>query len=532
MSQKGFCGRKIIITLAAVLLLVSASSGIGVANITEGVGLPNPLKVFVGKTFSYDISKHFSDSTGNTLSYNNLSFLDPDPTVTNTDWMKSLTLSSAGLLSGSAPTATDAEIQDYVISFKVNDSTGKSVGYSMWIKVSGEPNIAVTPLFVIESSPVYIGEFLKKTFTVSNTGVQNLVVGTISLSGDNASEFTIQNDGCSNKTFTPGQTATFDAVFTPTSVGSKTARVTIASNDPDTPQLLVSLNLSAAIREPNISVMPLVVIDSSSVFVGESSKKTFTVSNTGVKELAVGTIVISGDNASEFRIQNDGCSNKSINPGQSATFDAVFFPTSAGNKTAKITVPSNDPDSPQIVLSLSMNSAIKLTPPPAPVLSVAIQGKKLITSWGSAGNVSGYKFYYGATADTASMIAIDAGMLTSFSPELYEGAAFYLAIKAYNSAGESGFSNIEFFRILITPVLTVTTSGSTVTASWTAIPGATGYTLFYAPYPNAEFIKSADMGNQTGFSLALPNTAFYIAVQAYDNKSTSGYSNIGHFSTK
>lgn len=532
MSQKGFCSRKIIIMLTAVLLLVGAFANTGLANITEGVNLPNPLKVFVGKSFSYDVSKHFSDSTGNPLSYNNLFFLDPDPTVTNTAWMKSLTLSSAGLLTGGAPASTDAEIQDYVISFKVNDSSGNKVGYSLWIKVAGEPNIAISPQFVIDSSSVYIGEFLKKTFTVSNTGTQDLVISTITLSGDNASEFTIQNDGCSNKTFTSGQSATFDVVLTPTSAGSKAARVTIASNDPDTPQLIASLNMSAAVKEPNISVTPLFVVDTSSVYIGESVKKTFTVSNTGTKELSVGTILLSGDNASEFTIQNDGCSNKTLNPGQSATFDAVFFPTSAGNKTAKITISSNDPDSSHIVLSLSMSAAAKLTPPPAPVLNVATQGKKLVVSWNSSEKASGYTFYYGGTADTASMISIDAGTQTGFTLELPEGTAFYVAVRAYNGIGVSDFSNIGFFRILITPALTVTTSGSTVTASWTAVPGATGYMLYYAPYPNAEFIRSADVGNQTGFSLSLPNAAFYIVVQAYDNKTVSGYSNIGHFSTK
>jgi len=532
MSQKGFCSKKIIITLAAVLLIVGAFAGSGLAAITEGVGLPNPLKEFVGKSFTYDLSKHFSDSTGNALSYSDLFFLDPDTTVTNTDWMKSLTLSSAGLLTGGAPTTVDAEIQDYVISFKVNDSTGKSVGYSMWIKAVGEPNIAVSPQFVVDSSSVYIGESLQKTFTVSNTGVQDLVVGAISLSGSNASEFTIQNDSCSNRTFTPGQSATFNAVLTPTSVGSKSVRVTIASNDPDTPNLIVSLNMSAAVKEPNIVVTPLFVVDSSSVFIGESSQKTFTVSNTGLRSLAVGTIALSGDNASEFKIQNDGCSNKTFVPGQSATFDAVFSPTSAGNKTANITISSDDPDSPQIVLSLSMSAAAKLTTPPAPVINATTQGKKLTVSWSPSANATGYTFYYGTTPDSAYMFTIDAGTQTGFSADLWEGAAFYLGVRAYNSAGQSNISNIEFFRMLTTPVLTVTTSGSTVTASWTAVPGATGYTVFYAPYPNPDVIKSADIGNQTGFSLVLPNAAFYIAIQAHDNKTTSGYSNVEHFITK
>ena len=529
MSQKGFCSKKMMMTLAAVLLIISASAGTVPAAIEQSFGLPEPLKVFVGKSFTYDLSKHFSESQGNPLSYSELVFLEP--TTPPTNWMNSVTLSSSGILSGGAPTSTDLELENFAIGFTVKAGAG-TLANPLYIRVVGEPNIAITPVSVTDSTSVFVGESSRKTFTVSNTGVADLVVSTVVLSGSNASEFTIQNDGCSNKTFTPGQSFTFDAVFFPTSAGSKTANITISSTDPDSPQIALPLTMSAAVREPNIVVTPLFFVESSPVFIGESVRKTFTVSNSGLKELAVSTITLSGDNVSEFTLQNDLCSNKTFIPGQSATFDAVFFPTTAGNKTAKITVSSNDPDSSQVVLSLSMNAATKLTAPPAPTLTVTIQGKTLTASWFSSANVSGYTFYYGAAADTASMTSIDAGTLTSYSTDLWEGAAFYLAIKAHNSAGSSNFSNIEFFRILTTPVLTVSASGSTVTASWTAVPGAIGYTLYYAPYPNADPIKSLDLGNQTGFSVSLPNSAFYIAVQAYNNQTTSGYSNIGNFITK
>ncbi len=55
------------------------------------------------------------------------------------------------------------------------------------------------------------------------------------------------------------------------------------------------------------------------------------------------------------------------------------------------------------------------------------------------------------------------------------------------------------------PTLTVTTAGTTVTASWSTIASATGYTLSYAPYPytGPDSIVSADMGTQTGISVTL-----------------------------
>jgi len=82
------------------------------------------------------------------------------------------------------------------------------------------------------------------------------------------------------------------------------------------------------------------------------------------------------------------------------------------------------------------------------------------------------------------------------------------------------------------PLLTVTTAGTTVTISWNSVSGATGYTLFYAPYPYAgpETIGSIDMRVQTGISVKLwENAAFYVAVQAYNSAGSSPYSNIAYF---
>ena len=92
----------------------------------------------------------------------------------------------------------------------------------------------------------------------------------------------------------------------------------------------------------------------------------------------------------------------------------------------------------------------------------------------------------------------------------------------------------------IAPTLTVSTSGSTVTVSWTSTAtafrtnraGATGYTLSYAPYPytGPDSIGSIDMGTQIGASFDLwEGAAFYVAVQAYNSAGSSGYSNIEYF---
>jgi hypothetical protein len=84
-----------------------------------------------------------------------------------------------------------------------------------------------------------------RTFTINNYVSEPLVLGTISLSGANTSEFSLFNDQCSGMKLYPGNSCTFQATFAPTSVGAKGVQVNIPSNDPDTTTLHIQLTGTA-----------------------------------------------------------------------------------------------------------------------------------------------------------------------------------------------------------------------------------------------------------------------------------------------
>jgi len=82
------------------------------------------------------------------------------------------------------------------------------------------------------------------------------------------------------------------------------------------------------------------------------------------------------------------------------------------------------------------------------------------------------------------------------------------------------------------PSLSVETYQSTVLLGWTSVGGATGYTLFYAPYPytGPDSIKSIDVGTKKSIGVDLPvGAAYYVGVKAYNSSGSSGYSNIELF---
>ncbi|MBW6485303.1 MAG: choice-of-anchor D domain-containing protein [Syntrophobacterales bacterium] len=102
------------------------------------------------------------------------------------------------------------------------------------------------------------------------------------------------------------------------------------------------------IRTPDISVSPG-SYNFVNINIGDTSTKTFTVSNTGSADLSIGTIAIA--DTSEFSIT--GACSTPIAPSSSCTFQAQFSPLSAGAKSATITIQSNDPDENPLNISLT-----------------------------------------------------------------------------------------------------------------------------------------------------------------------------------
>jgi hypothetical protein len=93
---------------------------------------------------------------------------------------------------------------------------------------------------------------LPKTVKVSNTGISDLVINNISITGLNASEFSQTND-CT--TIPAGGHCTVTGTFAPTSMGSKAAVLSISSNDPKKPIVNVKFTGKAPPRVFQISVI-------------------------------------------------------------------------------------------------------------------------------------------------------------------------------------------------------------------------------------------------------------------------------------
>jgi M6 family metalloprotease-like protein len=105
----------------------------------------------------------------------------------------------------------------------------------------------------------------------------------------------------------------------------------------------------AAVLAPAISISPLTLSFSDLKTTG-----TLTVMNSGAMDLIIQSVTVGGQNPSDFSFTNS-CSS-SLSPSESCSIIVSFTPLSAGNKSATLTITSNDLQNPSANVSLAGQS--------------------------------------------------------------------------------------------------------------------------------------------------------------------------------
>ena len=130
--------------------------------------------------------------------------------------------------------------------------------------------------------------------------------------------------------------------------------------------------LAPSSDEANIEVTPM-SYDFGDIIVTESSDSaTITISNQGESDLEIGNLTI---NNADFNIDTDSCSGTSLAAGESCTVTVTFNPSVKGAQNAILQIPSNDPDTATVEVSLTGQGIEENTgtgPTPASCLLYAV----------------------------------------------------------------------------------------------------------------------------------------------------------------
>jgi len=233
-----------------------------------------------------------------------------------------------------------------------NDGDGVYDGADSDCAAAAAPQIEVTPASPYGYGNVMVGSSASQVFTVSNTGTADLDITDALLSGD--SEFTLDPNGGSSPCgdpappIVPGGSCTTTITFSPQSVASFSAMVTVSSNSTTNSTLVINLTGSGVTGPaPGVQVSPTSVYFGV-VDVGASPATEVTISNTGTDNLAVTNIAL--DNTDVYSLDLAaganpcGSTSPTIVPNDNCTLEVVFTPVEDGGPfTATMTVTSNAP---------------------------------------------------------------------------------------------------------------------------------------------------------------------------------------------
>jgi PGF-pre-PGF domain-containing protein len=209
------------------------------------------------------------------------------------------------------------------------------------------PDIANTPKALLFGT-VTTADSETTRLLVTNFGDMPLEINSVNITGLDAGAFSIVDGGSS--TVAPGERTEIRVGFAPDSVGPKTAQLEIDSNDPNESTATVDL-LGTGAGVPEIAVDPATV-EFGTVTIGDSASEDVTVTNTGNANLTITAVSLGGPDAGAFDAPSLD-EPITLAPGESVTEAVTFGPTSAGEKTATLSIESDDPAQQTTEIALS-----------------------------------------------------------------------------------------------------------------------------------------------------------------------------------
>ncbi|MGR3220228.1 MAG: Lcl domain-containing protein, partial [Candidatus Anammoxibacter sp.] len=139
------------------------------------------------------------------------------------------------------------------------ETGSKSNGNYLWPVRAGRGEFTGSPEIVVSPASnnfghVNVGETSNpEVFTISNAGNKDLVIGSISITGTDSADFSLQSDNCSGRTISPSGSCEIQAVFSPSAKGVRASFISIPSNDPHPPILEVLLQgTGSPLENPSI----------------------------------------------------------------------------------------------------------------------------------------------------------------------------------------------------------------------------------------------------------------------------------------
>lgn len=193
--------------------------------------------------------------------------------------------------------------------------------------------------------------YVDRTFTITNSGSAPLTIGGVTITGTNASDYSVLS--APPATVAPGIPETFVIRFDPSTTGARYATINISNNDPNENPFTFAIQGNGTSPEINVRG------NGSTISTGDSTPSTadhtdfgsmrvsggsidrvFTIQNTGAYPLNVSGVSITGPDASSFTIVSSPAAV--VAASGSTTFTVRFDPVASGTLNATVSIDNND----------------------------------------------------------------------------------------------------------------------------------------------------------------------------------------------
>jgi hypothetical protein len=227
------------------------------------------------------------------------------------------------------------------------------------------PSAVIGNIFMI---PTPVGQGQNTSFSIGNSGGQTLNVTNVTLSGPNASEFTLSGENCGFPAFTVanGAACGIAVQFNPTAHGPRTATITLADNEAKASSVTftaMAVNPSDAAFQTVTTPTPIAgVVQFPDSVVGTTGINQALVSllNEGPGAGSITSITMAGDYT-----QTNDCPKSIPNEG-SCTFTVLFSPKASGVRNGSMTIVTSAPGPQTFVFNYIGNGVltpvVSLTP--------------------------------------------------------------------------------------------------------------------------------------------------------------------------
>ena len=181
-----------------------------------------------------------------------------------------------------------------------------------------------------EFGAVVLNDAVSRTVTFTNSPLSNVVVGTATISGSDATYFNAIINTCNSQTIVPGGTCQITLNYAPSSAGAHSAILTV----PDTASGAATVvDLMGSAQSP-LTTTPNVT--ASTIDVGLSTTVDIRYTNPNANSVMTGSVSLS--RPAIMATSNDNCSNVTLGSGANCIVTITITPSAAGTYSGTVSL--------------------------------------------------------------------------------------------------------------------------------------------------------------------------------------------------